>query len=242
MRRVSDGCHGGDRDVVSCAGSGASDDQPALSAKKLTKSNAPYLARPSRAPRPTELPTRKATFSVRGQSASPAGALPAARRARRMSADDEKRRIVAEARAPGVSTSAIVRRDRIDADPPSAWARAPRFAPDDARSQGLGNNRLAPGIRGSRYPKEAQWRAFDQLPECVADAIRDSRSKLCPVAALKLVNRTVYASEHIALFLKQHAAWTDWRVLAADFGKDGATRLRPDAPKRKTKLGRRRDP
>lgn len=101
------------------------------------------------------------------------------------------------------------------------------------------NNRLAPGIRGARRPRDLRWRAFDQLPEVVADAIRDSRCLLCPVAALRLVQRGGHSPEAIAEFLRQRAAWTDWRVLAADFGPSGASLLRPDAPTRKPKLGRK---
>lgn len=111
-----------------------------------------------------------------------------------------------------------------------------------APAQGAVNNRLTPGVPGARRPREARLQAFDQLPERVANAIRDSRSGLCPVAALRLVKRSGCTPEQIARFLEQHAAWTDWRVLAADFGAEGASRLRPDAPKRKPKLGRAPSP
>ena len=129
-------------------------------------------------------------------------------------------------------------RDVENGDPrrQEAAERANRAAPERARTRRALNNRLAPGIRGARHSRSARWRAFDQLPASVADAIRDSRSKLCPVAALRLVNSSNCPSEQIAHFLRRHAAWTDWRVLAADFGEETATYLRPDAPKRRPKL------
>lgn len=95
-------------------------------------------------------------------------------------------------------------------------------------------------MRGSRHSRSVRWEAFDQLPECVADAIRESRSMLCPVAALRLVKKNRGDGALVAQLLRRHAAWTDWRVLASDFGEDVATRLRPDAPQRRPKLRRRR--
>ncbi|MCI4664297.1 MAG: hypothetical protein MRY74_06205 [Neomegalonema sp.] len=115
--------------------------------------------------------------------------------------------------------------------PPAASAGAAEASRSQTR-----NNRLAPGIRGSRRPRKVRWSAFDQLPECVADAIRESRSVLCPVAALRLVNDSVYSQEEIASFLRRRAAWTDWRVLVADFGEASANLLRPDAPRHRPKL------
>lgn len=103
------------------------------------------------------------------------------------------------------------------------------------------NNRLAPSIRGSRRSREARWRAFDALPEGVADAIRESRSTICPVAALRLVASSGRSADAVARFIVARAAWTDWRVLASDFGEASATLLRPDAPRRKPSLRRWRD-
>lgn len=114
---------------------------------------------------------------------------------------------------------------------------APRPRSGETLRRQDANNRLAPGIYGSRRSRALRWRAFDQLPERVAEAIRDSQSLLCPVAALRLVKCSNHSPETIANFLRKRAAWTDWRVLAADFGREGATRLRPDAPRWKPKLG-----
>ncbi|MCI4662440.1 MAG: hypothetical protein MRY63_11555 [Neomegalonema sp.] len=131
-------------------------------------------------------------------------------------------------------------------------ACVPKFAPKTSPShmsepalqsqspRPAGNNRLTSGIHGARRSKRARWEAFDQLPVFVADAIRDSRSLLCPVAALRLVNKRQHSPEDIARFLRQRAAWTDWRVLAADFGEYAATQLRPDAPSSRPKLRRQR--
>lgn len=104
------------------------------------------------------------------------------------------------------------------------------------------NNRLAPGVRGAVRSRDLRWSAFDQLPEPVADVIRQSRSALCPVAALRLVASGAYSTEEIAHFLRLRAAWTDWRVLADDFGAESATQLRPDAPRMRPKLPQRRAP
>lgn len=134
------------------------------------------------------------------------------------------------------------RKRRRAKDPAKAGGRpARRTLTEEARRGRAVNNRLGPGLRGSRKSRIVRWRAFDQLPEYVADAIRESRSMLCPVAALRLVNRSGRSSEEVARFLIQRAAWTDWRVLAADFGEEGARRLRPDAPRRKPKLHRMRN-
>ena len=51
-----------------------------------------------------------------------------ARRPRRFWSDDEKRRIVSETKAPGVSISAVARRYRMNANLLFTWMRDPRFA------------------------------------------------------------------------------------------------------------------
>ena len=146
-------------------------------------------------------------------------------RLRRLGANGVKRKRATPRRAPKTRVSAAPKQHQV--------AKAPTTTCNPSR-----NNRLAPGIRGSRRDRKVRWNAFDRLPEYVADALRDSRSMLCPVAALRLVNQGVYEAEEIARFLRQRAAWTDWRVLASDFGEDAADQLRPDAPKRRPSLGR----
>jgi transposase len=51
-----------------------------------------------------------------------------ARRYRRFWPDDEKRRIVDETRAPGISVSAVARRHRMNANLLFTWMRDPRFS------------------------------------------------------------------------------------------------------------------
>lgn len=152
---------------------------------------------------------------------------------------EDKAAVPMERRPSAMLVSEAALRAPVAVAPSLKERRGAQSAPEAIRPQNGRNNRLAPGIRGSRRPGCVRWRAFDQLPEPVADVIRDSRSMLCPVAALRLVNRSNRSSEEIAHFLEQRAAWTDWRVLAADFGNACATLLRPDAPRRKPTLGRR---
>ena len=58
-------------------------------------------------------------------------------RPRRFWSDDEKRRIVAETFAPGVSVSAVARRYRMNANLLFTWLRDPRFAPEAVQPQQL---------------------------------------------------------------------------------------------------------
>ena len=51
------------------------------------------------------------------------------RHRRRVWADDEKRRIVAQTRVPGVSVSQVARRYDVNANLVFKWLRDPRFAP-----------------------------------------------------------------------------------------------------------------
>ncbi len=51
------------------------------------------------------------------------------RRKRRLWDDDEKRRIVAQTRVPGVSVSQVARRYDVNANLVFKWLRDPRFAP-----------------------------------------------------------------------------------------------------------------
>ena len=51
------------------------------------------------------------------------------RRRRRVWADDEKRRIVAQTRVPGVSVSQVARRYDVNANLVFKWLRDPRFKP-----------------------------------------------------------------------------------------------------------------
>ena len=51
------------------------------------------------------------------------------RRQRRLWADDEKRRIVAQTRVPGVSVSQVARRYDVNANLVFKWLRDPRFKP-----------------------------------------------------------------------------------------------------------------
>lgn len=51
------------------------------------------------------------------------------RRRRRFWSDDEKRRIVSQARVPGVSVSAVARRYDVNANLVFKWLRDPRFQP-----------------------------------------------------------------------------------------------------------------
>ena len=53
------------------------------------------------------------------------------RRVRRFWSDDEKRRIVAQARVPGVSVSQVARRYDVNANQVFNWIRDPRFCPRD---------------------------------------------------------------------------------------------------------------
>ena len=59
-----------------------------------------------------------------------------ARRVRRFWSDDEKRRIVAQSYAPGVSVSVVARRYDVNANLIFTWRRDPRYKPaaDDAPS------------------------------------------------------------------------------------------------------------
>ena len=52
-----------------------------------------------------------------------------ARRTRRFWSDDEKRRIVAQSYAPGVSVSVVARRYDVNANLIFAWRRDPRYKP-----------------------------------------------------------------------------------------------------------------
>lgn len=54
-----------------------------------------------------------------------------AKRQRRFWADDEKRRIVAQARVPGVSVSQVARRYDVNANLVFKWLRDPRFEVED---------------------------------------------------------------------------------------------------------------
>ena len=58
------------------------------------------------------------------------------RRTRRFWSDDEKRRIVAQSYAPGVSVSVVARRYDVNANLIFTWRRDPRYQPavDDAPS------------------------------------------------------------------------------------------------------------
>ena len=51
------------------------------------------------------------------------------RRVRRFWSDDEKRRIVAQSYAPGVSVSVVARRYDVDANLIFRWRRDPRYRP-----------------------------------------------------------------------------------------------------------------
>jgi transposase len=53
------------------------------------------------------------------------------RRRRRVWADDEKRRIVARTRVPGVSVSQVARRYDVNANLVFKWLRDPRFQPGE---------------------------------------------------------------------------------------------------------------
>ncbi|MFQ5765688.1 MAG: transposase [Rhodospirillales bacterium] len=53
------------------------------------------------------------------------------RRRRRVWADDEKRRIVAQTRVPGVSVSQVARRYDVNANLVFKWLRDPRFKPGE---------------------------------------------------------------------------------------------------------------
>ncbi len=52
-----------------------------------------------------------------------------ARRTRRFRSDDEKRRIVAQSHAPGVSVPVVARRYDVNANPIFTWRRDPRDKP-----------------------------------------------------------------------------------------------------------------
>ena len=53
------------------------------------------------------------------------------RRVRRSWSEDEKRRIVAQTRVPGVSVSQVARRYDVNANQVFNWIRDPRFSPAD---------------------------------------------------------------------------------------------------------------
>ena len=58
------------------------------------------------------------------------------RRLRRLWEDDEKIRIVAQTRVPGVSVSQVARRYDVNANLVFAWRRDPRFNPPPAEDPG----------------------------------------------------------------------------------------------------------
>ena len=56
------------------------------------------------------------------------------RRVRRFWSDDEKRRIVAQSYAPGVSVSVVARRYDVNANLIFTWRRDPRYPPSQGRA------------------------------------------------------------------------------------------------------------
>ena len=73
------------------------------------------------------------------------------RRHRRFWIDEEKRRIVAQTRSPGVSVSVVARRYDVNANLVFKWLRDPRYTPAADEAERYLGNHAAAGV-GLRQP------------------------------------------------------------------------------------------